>query len=160
MTSEAVAAWREVVVERLPSRAGILPPGVVALEHVAELDLFRRDEAQRRVVDLQVARQRPEIDPSAGRDVDRPVVRNHALDVHWRRKRVDIEPARIVDVTPRVLEHFGWPVNRLIRLSFGPFQLGGLAPGGLEEVAAKVLAEQLGTRGSAAPRNRRATSNR
>ena len=25
----------------------------------------------------------------------------------------------------RVLEHFGWPVNRLIRPSFGPFQLGG-----------------------------------
>ena len=24
----------------------------------------------------------------------------------------------------RVLEHFGWPVTRLIRLSFGPFQLG------------------------------------
>jgi 23S rRNA pseudouridine2605 synthase len=60
----------------------------------------------------------------------------------------------------RVLEHFGWPVNRLIRLSFGPFQLGGLAPDALEEVAAKVLAEQIGTRGGGAPRNRRATSNR
>jgi 23S rRNA pseudouridine2605 synthase len=60
----------------------------------------------------------------------------------------------------RVLEHFGWPVNRLIRLSFGPFQLGGLAPGGLEEVPAKVLAEQLGTRVGGAPRNRRAASNR
>ena len=60
----------------------------------------------------------------------------------------------------RVLEHFGWPVNRLIRLSFGPFQLGGLAPGALEEVSAKVLAEQLGTRSGSAPRNRRATSNR
>jgi 23S rRNA pseudouridine2605 synthase len=44
----------------------------------------------------------------------------------------------------RVLEHFGWPVNRLIRLSFGPFQLGGLAVGELDEVPAKVLAEQLG----------------
>ena len=60
----------------------------------------------------------------------------------------------------RVLEHFGWPVNRLIRLSFGPFQLGGLAPDALEEVSAKVLAEQLGTRSGSAPRNRRATSNR
>ena len=46
----------------------------------------------------------------------------------------------------RVLEHFGWPVNRLIRLSFGPFQLGGLAAGALEEVPAKVLQEQLGAR--------------
>ena len=60
----------------------------------------------------------------------------------------------------RVLEHFGWPVNRLIRLSFGPFQLGGLAPGALEEVPAKVLAEQLGTRGGSAPRSRRGTRNR
>lgn len=44
----------------------------------------------------------------------------------------------------RVLEHFGWPVSRLIRLSFGPFQLGKLAIGEIEEVPAKVLQEQLG----------------
>ena len=44
----------------------------------------------------------------------------------------------------RVLEHFGWPVNRLIRLSFGPFQLGGLPVGEVEEVSAKVLTDQLG----------------
>ena len=37
-------------------------------------------------------------------------------------------------------------------MSFGPFQLGGLAPGALEEVPAKVLAEQLGTRSGSAPR--------
>jgi 23S rRNA pseudouridine2605 synthase len=60
----------------------------------------------------------------------------------------------------RVLEHFGWPVNRLIRLSFGPFQLGGLAPGGLEEVPVKVLADQLGTRGGSTPPRRRGASNR
>jgi 23S rRNA pseudouridine2605 synthase len=57
----------------------------------------------------------------------------------------------------RVLEHFGWPVNRLIRLSFGPFQLGGLAPGAIEEVPAKVLAEQLGGRPGSAPRGRRSS---
>jgi 23S rRNA pseudouridine2605 synthase len=60
----------------------------------------------------------------------------------------------------RVLEHFGWPVNRLIRLSFGPFQLGGLPTGALEEVPAKVLAEQLGTRSGSTPRTRRITRNR
>jgi 23S rRNA pseudouridine2605 synthase len=54
----------------------------------------------------------------------------------------------------RVLEHFGWPVNRLIRLSFGPFQLGGLAPDAVEEVPAKVLAEQLGARAGRARRGR------
>jgi 23S rRNA pseudouridine2605 synthase len=60
----------------------------------------------------------------------------------------------------RVLEHFGWEVNRLIRLSFGPFQLGALAPGGIEEVPAKVLADQLGARSASAPRHRRIASNR
>ena len=44
----------------------------------------------------------------------------------------------------RVCEHLGWPVNRLIRLSFGPFQLGHLLPGAVEEVTGKVLREQLG----------------
>jgi 23S rRNA pseudouridine2605 synthase len=44
----------------------------------------------------------------------------------------------------RVCEHLGWPVNRLIRLSFGPFQLGHLVPGAVEEVTGKVLREQLG----------------
>jgi len=44
----------------------------------------------------------------------------------------------------RVLEHVGLAVNRLIRIAYGPFQLGGLARGGLSEVPAKALAEQLG----------------
>jgi 23S rRNA pseudouridine2605 synthase len=44
----------------------------------------------------------------------------------------------------RVLEHLGYPVTRLIRLSYGPFQLGNLERGAVEEVPKKVLAEQLG----------------
>ncbi len=44
----------------------------------------------------------------------------------------------------RVLEHLGLAVNRLIRLSFGPFQLGELAEGAVEEVRTKVLRDQLG----------------
>ncbi|MGH6842004.1 MAG: pseudouridine synthase, partial [Methylocella sp.] len=44
----------------------------------------------------------------------------------------------------RVLEHIGLQVNRLIRLSFGPFQLGDLAAGAVEEVRTRVLREQLG----------------
>ena len=35
-------------------------------------------------------------------------------------------------------------MTRLIRLSFGPFQLGGLGAGEVEEVTGKVLREQLG----------------
>jgi 23S rRNA pseudouridine2605 synthase len=44
----------------------------------------------------------------------------------------------------RVLEHLGLQVTRLIRLSYGPFQLGSLARGAVDEVQKKVLAEQLG----------------
>ena len=44
----------------------------------------------------------------------------------------------------RVMEHLGLVVNRLIRVAYGPFQLGRLAPGQLEEVPAKVLLEQTG----------------
>jgi 23S rRNA pseudouridine2605 synthase len=47
----------------------------------------------------------------------------------------------------RVLEHLGLPVTRLIRLSFGPFQLGNLARAEVAEVQRKVLAEQLGNVG-------------
>jgi 23S rRNA pseudouridine2605 synthase len=45
-----------------------------------------------------------------------------------------------------VLGHFGLEVTRLIRVSFGPFQLGELAPGAIEEVRTRVLREQLGAR--------------
>ena len=59
----------------------------------------------------------------------------------------------------RVLEHFGWPVTRLIRLSFGPFQLGRLKAGEVEELTGKVLREQLGQRlaGGSVRRSRRPT---
>ena len=43
-----------------------------------------------------------------------------------------------------VLDHFGLAVTRLIRVSFGPFQLGELAEGAIEEVPTRVLREQLG----------------
>jgi 23S rRNA pseudouridine2605 synthase len=44
----------------------------------------------------------------------------------------------------RVMEHLGLAVTRLIRIAYGPFQLGHLARGEVEEVPKKVLAEQLG----------------
>ncbi|MGF1501380.1 MAG: pseudouridine synthase [Paracoccaceae bacterium] len=44
----------------------------------------------------------------------------------------------------RALEAVGLTVNRLIRLSYGPFQLGDLAAGAVVEVPARVLADQLG----------------
>jgi len=44
----------------------------------------------------------------------------------------------------RVLEHLGLPVTRLIRLAYGPFQLGNLARGAIEEVPRRLLREQVG----------------
>ena len=43
----------------------------------------------------------------------------------------------------RVLEALGLKVNRLIRLSYGPFALGTLLPGEVEEVGPRVIREQL-----------------
>jgi 23S rRNA pseudouridine2605 synthase len=43
----------------------------------------------------------------------------------------------------RILAHLGVDVNRLIRVSFGPFQLLDLKPGAVEPVKRRVLAEQL-----------------
>ncbi len=45
-----------------------------------------------------------------------------------------------------ILEHLGLTVNRLIRVSFGPFMLGDLEPGAIEEVKTAVLKDQLGPR--------------
>jgi len=55
----------------------------------------------------------------------------------------------------KVMEHLGWPVSRLIRIAYGPFQLGNLEEGRVEEVTGHVLVEQLGL----PPRESRAKQN-
>ena len=44
----------------------------------------------------------------------------------------------------KAMQTIGLTVNRLIRISFGPFQLGDLSPGELKEVRRKALREQIG----------------
>jgi 23S rRNA pseudouridine2605 synthase len=44
----------------------------------------------------------------------------------------------------RVLEHLGLSVNRLIRVSYGPFLLGGLKAGQCEEIKPRIVVQQLG----------------
>ncbi|MBR0712548.1 pseudouridine synthase [Bradyrhizobium liaoningense] len=43
-----------------------------------------------------------------------------------------------------VLAHLGLEVNRLIRVSYGPFQLGEIPEGQVDEIRSRVLREQLG----------------
>jgi len=45
-----------------------------------------------------------------------------------------------------VMAHLGLEVNRLIRISYGPFQLAEIAEGQAEEVKTRVLRDQLGDR--------------
>ena len=44
----------------------------------------------------------------------------------------------------KALGHLGLEVGRLIRIAYGPFQLGKLERGGVREVPRKVIAEQCG----------------
>jgi 23S rRNA pseudouridine2605 synthase len=46
----------------------------------------------------------------------------------------------------KILAHLGVEVNRLIRVSFGPFQLLDLEPGSIEQIKRRVLAEQIGAK--------------
>ncbi|MFD1341644.1 pseudouridine synthase [Litorisediminicola beolgyonensis] len=66
----------------------------------------------------------------------------------------------------RALAAQGFEVNRLIRLSYGPFQLGSLKSGEVEEIKPRVLRDQLGleapeptpapkSRGKSGPKSRR-----
>lgn len=59
----------------------------------------------------------------------------------------------------RVMAHLGLSVSRLIRVAYGPFQLGTLERGGIEEIPARVLREQLPADAGApqAPSRKRAT---
>lgn len=44
----------------------------------------------------------------------------------------------------KVMEFLGFTVSRLIRISYGPLQLGDLPAGEVEEVKSKILREQMG----------------
>ena len=63
----------------------------------------------------------------------------------------------------RAIEDIGFSVNRLIRVSYGPFQLGTLKTGAVEELRRRVVRDQLGLdaepqeQKSAKPQRRRPT---
>ena len=55
----------------------------------------------------------------------------------------------------RTMEAIGVVVNRLIRVSYGPFQLGNLAQGEVEELKARVVRDQLGLESKPEPQRTR-----
>jgi 23S rRNA pseudouridine2605 synthase len=46
----------------------------------------------------------------------------------------------------KLLAHLGLATNRLIRISYGPFQIGDLAVGEVREIRGRVLRDQLGAK--------------
>ena len=60
----------------------------------------------------------------------------------------------------RTMEAIGVTVNRLIRVSYGPFQLGNIAPGEVEELKQKVVRDQLGLEKQPEPARGRKSVNR
>jgi 23S rRNA pseudouridine2605 synthase len=81
-------------------------------------------------------------------------VRYGPIDAHLDKATGDRDGARNVWITVtltegknrevrRVLEAIGLKVNRLLRLSYGPFSLGDLAAGQVEEVGPRVIRELL-----------------
>jgi 23S rRNA pseudouridine2605 synthase len=46
----------------------------------------------------------------------------------------------------KLLAHLGLDTNRLIRISYGPFQIGDLVPGQVREIRGRILRDQLGAK--------------
>ncbi len=77
-------------------------------------------------------------------------VRYGPVDATFERKqgsntwlRVAIREGKNREVK-NILDHLGLKVTRLIRISYGPFQLGDLKPGEVKELPARVIRDQLG----------------
>ncbi|MGJ8621591.1 MAG: pseudouridine synthase [Yoonia sp.] len=60
----------------------------------------------------------------------------------------------------RAMQAIGVTVNRLIRVSYGPFQLAALKQGEVEEVKQRVVRDQLGLSSKPTPTRTRKTPNR
>ena len=55
----------------------------------------------------------------------------------------------------KIFEYLGFPINRLIRTAYGPFQLGKLQKGGVSEIGRGILKDQLGIKFDHARRRRK-----
>ena len=104
---EPILSWRQIGIERQASISSVIPTSIPAIESIAKLIRFRCDQAQSRVVDLEIAgswRQAQSrrstvqhvlpVEPSVGDDL---------LDVHRRREPVEHDMIRVehLDAAPR-----------------------------------------------------------
>ncbi|SFS02696.1 pseudouridine synthase [Yoonia litorea] len=60
----------------------------------------------------------------------------------------------------RAMQAIGVTVNRLIRVSYGPFQLGDLKAGQVEELRGRVVRDQLGLTDKPTPQRKRKPANK
>ncbi|SHG44949.1 pseudouridine synthase [Cognatishimia maritima] len=60
----------------------------------------------------------------------------------------------------RAMAEIGLTVNRLIRVAYGPFQLGDLKPGAVDEVRPRVVRDHLGLEGAVPPESRKTPQRR
>lgn len=88
----------------------------------------------------------------AGQPVSAPVARGAATACNAATARTATNAWLTVSLTEgknreirKLMASVGLDVARLIRLSYGPFQLGSLKPGEVREVPQKTLREQLGS---------------
>lgn len=152
-----------------PTLFDILPPGLPRVVSVGRLDLnseglilLTNDGALARRLELPATgwvrryrvRVNGHVDPArlaaleAGVTVDgvaygsiRAVLDGQKGDNAWL--TVSLREGKNREIR-RVMEHLGHRTNRLIRVAYGPFQLGELERGAAAEVPGRVLRDQLG----------------
>ena len=81
----------------------------------------------------------------ANAEEQRQALDKYTIDLTERALQGKIDPiiGRDEEIR-RAMQEIGLTVNRLIRISYGPFQLGELIQGEVEEVRRKVVRDQLG----------------
>ena len=127
-----------------PTIFSVLPKGLPRLISVGRLDLNYRVRAHGRVAQdqLDALRRGITIDGVRYGEIEATVDRVQGSNV-WLTFAIREGKNREVK---NVLGHLGLAVNRLIRVSFGPFRLGDLPEGAIEEVKTRTLRDQLGER--------------